>query len=89
MGLTRKERIKRQRDREKDNQIDGGGLQIAAAPETKCDVCGKEFGTLYRSEGKLVCHDHVPVEKYIKPSWMFGHVVSGVAAIKKARRAMA
>lgn len=91
MGMTRRERFERQRDRERIKKIGGEGIKIEAAPETRCDICGEPVGTLYEIDGKLICYASLPFEwqggsKAIK---LLNRAVSGLKAIKDKRRAMA
>lgn len=91
MGMTRRERIKLNKEREKAAKIGGEGLVVKAAPETHCDKCGKSVGTLYRIDGKMICYDDLPFEWAAgrKSYRLIGRAVSGLKAIKEARRAAA
>jgi hypothetical protein len=91
MGLNRRDRVELNRKREQAAAIGGDGLKVEAAPEFKCDECGKASGTLYHFDGRLVCGPDAPFEyRYgTKSHLMIGRAVSGQAALQKKRRELA
>lgn len=91
MGLTRRERFARQRDREAIAAMGAGDIKIEVAAAFKCDHCGEAAGTLYNIGGKLICYADLPFE-YVhgaKAGRLFGRAHSGKAAIEKIRKELA
>jgi hypothetical protein len=86
MGMTRRERIKRQRDRERDNQITGEGIAVGGvADDFKCDQCGNPKYTLYEVEGRLLCSRDVPYAISRHGMKMIRRAVSGAEELRAKR----
>jgi hypothetical protein len=91
MGLTRRERIKRQRDREAIAGIGTEGLKVEVSKEFRCDQCDASVGTLYEFDGRMLCYNHIPGDwtHGINALRLFGRAASGKSEIVKRRKKMA
>jgi hypothetical protein len=89
--MTRKDRYRLQRDRERINAIGGEGIGIEVSPDFRCDECGGPEGTLYELDGRLLCSRDMPFEYRHgnRRHKMISMAVSGKTAIQAKRRQLA